>query len=52
MSATIQMDAKVGRARYQSEKGRGHVDAGAASICLLFHALADAARHGESAKPS
>jgi dihydroxyacetone kinase-like protein len=40
MEATIPMEAKVGRARYQSGKGRGHVDAGAASICLFFQTLA------------
>ncbi len=40
---TIGMEAKVGRARYQAGKGAGHVDAGAASVCLLFQALARAA---------
>ncbi len=43
MHATIPMEAKVGRARYQSGKGRGHVDAGAASVCLIFQTLAQAA---------
>jgi phosphoenolpyruvate---glycerone phosphotransferase subunit DhaL len=43
MDATIPMEAKVGRARYQPGKGAGHVDAGAASVCLLFQALAQAA---------
>ncbi len=43
MDATIPMEAKVGRARYQPGKGAGHVDAGAASVCLLFRTLAQAA---------
>jgi len=41
--ATIPMEAKVGRARYQPGKGTGHVDAGAASVCLFFQTLAGAA---------
>jgi dihydroxyacetone kinase-like protein len=41
--ATIQMEAKVGRARYQPGKGAGHVDAGASSVCLIFQTLARAA---------
>ena len=41
--ATIGMEARVGRARYQAAKGKGHVDAGAASVCLVFQALARAA---------
>jgi len=45
MNATIPMEARVGRARYQAGKGRGYVDAGAASICLLFQVLAQAARN-------
>lgn len=40
MEATIPMEAKVGRARYQAGKGAGHVDAGAASVCLVFQTLA------------
>ena len=44
MNATIPLEARVGRARYQAGKGRGHVDAGAASICLLFQVLAEDAR--------
>jgi len=43
MEATVAMEAKVGRARYQSGKGSGHVDAGAASICLFFQTLSQAA---------
>ena len=43
MEATIPMEAKVGRARYQSGKGKGHVDAGAASVCLFFQTLAETA---------
>jgi dihydroxyacetone kinase-like protein len=43
MAATVPMEAKVGRARYQPGKGAGHVDAGAASVCLLFQTLARAA---------
>ncbi len=40
MEATVAMEARVGRARYQSGKGKGHVDAGAASVCLIFQTLA------------
>ena len=43
MKATVPMQAKVGRARYQSEKGSGHIDAGAASVCLFFQTLSQAA---------
>ena len=39
MEATEQMPAKVGRARYQKEKGVGHVDAGSASVAILFRSL-------------
>jgi len=41
--ATVGMEARVGRARYQAAKGRGHVDAGAASVCLVLQTLANAA---------
>ncbi len=37
--ATAEMEARVGRARYQPSKGKGHVDAGAASVALLFQTL-------------
>jgi dihydroxyacetone kinase-like protein len=43
MRATIPMEGKVGRARSQPAKGAGHVDAGAASVCLIFQTLAEAA---------
>jgi dihydroxyacetone kinase-like protein len=43
MEATIAMEAKVGRARYQPGKGAGHVDAGASSVFLIFQTLAAAA---------
>jgi dihydroxyacetone kinase-like protein len=45
MEATIPMEARVGRARYQSGKGKGHVDAGAASICLFFQTLSRCAQN-------
>jgi dihydroxyacetone kinase-like protein len=51
MQATIAMEGKVGRARHQPGKGAGHVDAGAASVCLVFQILAEAAllsRYGPS----
>ncbi len=51
MEATIPLEAKVGRARYQPGKGAGHVDAGAASVSLLFQALAQAAGLQESPAP-
>ena len=43
MKATIPMEAKVGRGRYQPAKGAGHLDAGAASVCLLFQTISSAA---------
>ena len=39
MEATRQMPAKVGRARYQKEKGIGHVDPGSASVAIFFKTL-------------
>ena len=39
MEATKQMAAKVGRARYQKEKGVGHVDPGSASVAIIFRTL-------------
>jgi phosphoenolpyruvate---glycerone phosphotransferase subunit DhaL len=39
--ATKTMPAKVGRARYQREKGVGHVDPGSASIAIFFRTLAE-----------
>jgi dihydroxyacetone kinase-like protein len=44
MDATCSMEAKVGRGRYQKDKAVGHVDAGAASISLIFEVLARAAQ--------
>jgi phosphoenolpyruvate---glycerone phosphotransferase subunit DhaL len=43
MAATADMEARVGRARYQAARGKGHVDAGAASVSLLFQTLDRAA---------
>ena len=43
MQGTASMEAKVGRARYQRDKGSGHMDAGAASVCLFFQTIALAA---------
>jgi phosphoenolpyruvate---glycerone phosphotransferase subunit DhaL len=40
--ATRQMPASVGRARYQKEKGVGHVDPGAASVAIFFRTLKEA----------
>jgi phosphoenolpyruvate---glycerone phosphotransferase subunit DhaL len=37
--ATRQMAAKVGRVRYQKEKGVGHVDPGSASVAIIFRTL-------------
>jgi phosphoenolpyruvate---glycerone phosphotransferase subunit DhaL len=39
MEATKEMSGKIGRARYQKEKGVGHIDAGSASVALLFKSL-------------
>ncbi|WP_419906711.1 DAK2 domain-containing protein [Hoeflea sp.] len=38
--ATLAMAARRGRARYVEEAGRGHVDPGAASVCLILGVLA------------
>jgi len=43
MESTSQMVAKVGRARYQGENAIGHIDAGAASIALIFESLSTTA---------
>jgi phosphoenolpyruvate---glycerone phosphotransferase subunit DhaL len=43
MEATRAMEAKVGRGRYQKDKTVGHLDAGAASISLIFEVLSRAA---------
>ena len=39
MEATKQMPGKIGRARYQKEKGVGHIDAGSASVAIFFETL-------------
>ena len=49
--ATIPMEAKVGRARAQPARGRGHVDAGAASVALVFQTLAGLAAVSEREAP-
>ena len=41
--ATREMAARVGRARYQKDKGIGHADAGATSVALVFRTLAETA---------
>jgi phosphoenolpyruvate---glycerone phosphotransferase subunit DhaL len=41
MEATKQMAGKVGRVRYQKEKGLGHVDPGSASVAIIFRTLQD-----------
>lgn len=43
LKATIPMEARVGRARYQGSRAAGHPDAGAASIALIFQTLASQA---------
>jgi dihydroxyacetone kinase len=45
---TRTMLARAGRARYQGEKSVGHIDAGAASIALIFRVLAEVAAGAES----
>ncbi|HTO21898.1 MAG TPA: DAK2 domain-containing protein, partial [Spirochaetia bacterium] len=45
--ATAGMEANVGRARSQPARGKGHVDAGAASVALLFQTLAALAAERE-----
>ena len=42
--ATIQMQARKGRASYLGERSIGHQDAGATSTLLLLTALRDRAR--------
>ena len=44
MEATRRMHPKVGRARYQKGRAIGHIDAGAASVALMFRTLAQTAR--------
>lgn len=39
--STIDMEAKYGRAKFTGERSVGHMDAGAASISILFAALRD-----------
>ena len=39
MEATRQMAGRVGRVRYQKEKGLGHVDPGSASVAIIFRTL-------------
>lgn len=41
---TAPMAATVGRARYQSDKGVGHIDAGAASMAIFLRTLANCAK--------
>jgi phosphoenolpyruvate---glycerone phosphotransferase subunit DhaL len=43
MEATKEMPGKVGRVRYQKEKGVGHIDAGAVSIAVFFRTLKERA---------
>lgn len=38
---TKQMAAKVGRVRYQKGKGVGHIDAGSASVAIIFRIMKD-----------
>jgi len=40
MEQTRDMVARAGRARYQGEKAVGHIDPGAASVAIIFQALA------------
>ena len=48
--ATKEMAAKVGRGRYQKEKGVGHIDAGSASIAIFFRTLAESGRSIQTAE--
>ena len=43
VKATRDMEAKVGRARYQGTKAVGHIDPGAASVAIFFRTLAEPA---------
>ena len=43
MKATRDMEANVGRARYQKDKAIGHVDPGAMSVAVIFRTLAELA---------
>ncbi len=40
MERTREMQARVGRARYQGEKAVGHIDPGAASVAVILASLA------------
>jgi phosphoenolpyruvate---glycerone phosphotransferase subunit DhaL len=44
--ATRQMAAKVGRVRYQKEKGVGHIDPGSASVAIFFRTLKESLLQG------
>jgi dihydroxyacetone kinase-like protein len=46
--ATIELEARKGRASYLGERSKGHTDPGAASATMLVEALADAVRVTES----
>jgi phosphoenolpyruvate---glycerone phosphotransferase subunit DhaL len=48
--ATKAMAAKVGRARYQKQKGVGHVDPGSASIAIFFRTLLENSEATRTAK--
>ena len=39
MDATAAMEAGVGRGRYQTDRGVGHIDAGAVSVAVIFEVL-------------
>lgn len=40
--STVSMIAKIGRASRLGERSRGHIDAGAASCCIILESMADA----------
>lgn len=46
--ATIELEARKGRASYLGERSKGHTDPGAASATMLVEALADVVRATES----
>ena len=47
MKATAQMEAVRGRACYQEDKGVGHLDPGAVTMCYQLELLAESVEEGK-----
>jgi hypothetical protein len=44
------MTAKVGRARYEKEKGIGHVNPGSVSVAIIFRTLKEGIAAGRNSQ--